>query len=162
LLALAVFLLQMLTIIHQTEVPVISLTYQLLLDMVVVTADLIQIVQIQVMVEDLLAMVVVAVVMPLIKDLGIMLVPALAVMQVVIIAAETQTVNHTVLLQPLVPVQALQADIIVQLMEHLLAVVWAYTALAQMVLLVVKIMVAEAVQVVPTVLADKVPVNRQL
>jgi hypothetical protein len=159
LLALAVLVLNMLQIILQTEVPVISITYQLLLDMVAVTADLIQEVQIQVMAEDLWEMAVVAVVMPLIKELGILLV----LVQVVIgEAAETQVNHQTVLLLQLDPVQALQADGGLQIMVRLLEVVSAYTALAQTVLRVVNILEAAAVQVVPTALAAKVPVNLQV
>jgi hypothetical protein len=136
------------------------MTYQLLLDMGAVTADLIQIVQIQVMVEDLWAMAVVAVVMPLIKEIGLFLVQVL-----VVIGAMVQTqqlVNKTVPLHRLVQVQALQADIIVQLMEHLVAVVWVYTALVQTVLRLVQVMVAAAVQVVPAALTAKFTDNLQV
>jgi hypothetical protein len=83
------------------------MTYQLLLDMVAVTADLIQEVQIQVMAEDLLEMAVVAVVMPLIKELGIMLVLVLVVIEE---AVQTQVNQQPVPLLQVDPVQALQAD----------------------------------------------------
>ncbi|NBR07967.1 MAG: hypothetical protein EBT92_19695 [Planctomycetes bacterium] len=160
LLALAVPLLQMLQIIHQTEVPVIFMTYQLLLDMVAVMAVLVQMVQLQVMAEDLWAMAVVAVVMPLIKEIGLFL--ALVPVVIGAMVQTQQLVNKTVPLHRLVQVQALQADIIVQLMEHLVAVVWVYTALVQTALPLVQVMVAAAVQVVPAALTAKFTDNLQV